>query len=46
MPGHLTKAAKFDIADTNCALLGSDLEKNVKKAAAEKEEAYIYSLYH
>eukprot|EP00128_Syssomonas_multiformis_P010037 Colp12_sorted_trinity150504_noHs@21067 len=36
----MLKAKKFDIADSNIALLGSDLEKKVKLAAAETEAAW------
>jgi gelsolin len=31
---------KLDISETNCALLGSDLEKKVKLAAAQQEPAW------
>lgn len=36
----MLKQKQYDIAETNIALLGSDLEKNVKLAAAETEEAW------
>lgn len=36
----LRKAKKYDWKDSNLALFGSDVEKNVKKAAAETEEAW------
>ncbi|KAL9956018.1 hypothetical protein ACROYT_G037435 [Oculina patagonica] len=36
----LTKAKKYDWKDSNLALFGSDLEKNVKRAAAGTEKAW------
>ncbi|PRP81887.1 hypothetical protein PROFUN_08751 [Planoprotostelium fungivorum] len=36
----LRKQTKYNIADTNIALLGSDLEKKVREAAAKKEAAW------
>jgi gelsolin len=36
----MQKPKKYNIADTNIANLGSDLEKNVRKAAAEGEPAW------
>jgi len=36
----LTKPKEYNIADSNIANLGSELEKNVKKAAAETEQAW------
>lgn len=36
----MQKAKKFDIEDSNIALLGSKLEKDVKLAAAQTEEAW------
>jgi len=36
----MLKPRKFDIEDSNIANLGSDLEKKVKKAAAETEDAW------
>jgi len=36
----MQKAKKYNIEDSNIALLGSDLEKNVKKASAETEQAW------
>jgi len=36
----MLKPKKYDIAESNIALLGSDLEKQVKHAAAEKEPAW------
>jgi gelsolin len=36
----MLKPRKFDIADSNIANLGSDLEKKVKHAASEKEDAW------
>ena len=36
----LRKAKKYDWKDSNLALFGSDLERNVKKAAAETETAW------
>lgn len=36
----MLKARKFDIEDSNIALLGSDIEKKVKLAAAETEQAW------
>ncbi|XP_059150418.1 gelsolin-like protein 2 [Physella acuta] len=36
----LVKAKKYDWKDSNLALFGSDLEKNVKKASASMEEAW------
>ncbi|XP_067684710.1 gelsolin-like protein 2 [Haliotis asinina] len=36
----LIKAKKYDWKDTNLALFGSDLEKNVKKESAEAEAAW------
>eukprot|EP00916_Digyalum_oweni_P002067 GHVL01003862.1.p1 GENE.GHVL01003862.1~~GHVL01003862.1.p1 ORF type:complete len:368 (+),score=31.17 GHVL01003862.1:407-1510(+) len=36
----LRKAKKYDWKDSNLALFGSDLEKNVKKASASTEEAW------
>lgn len=36
----MLKPRKFDIADSNIANLGSDLEKKVKHAAAEGEDAW------
>jgi len=36
----MLKQQKIDIADTNIALLGSELEKKVRLAAAETEEAW------
>nr|KAG5705616.1 hypothetical protein BaRGS_034814 [Batillaria attramentaria] len=36
----LRKAKKYDWKDSNLALFGSDLEKNVKKEAASTEEAW------
>lgn len=36
----LVKAKKYDWKDSNLALFGSDLEKNVKKASASTEEAW------
>jgi len=36
----LRKAKKYDWKDSNLALFGSDLEKNVKKASAETEIAW------
>lgn len=36
----MQKAKEYNIADSNIALLGSDLEKQVKKAAAETEVAW------
>ncbi|XP_076469091.1 gelsolin-like protein 1 isoform X2 [Babylonia areolata] len=36
----LVKAKKYDWKDSNLALFGSDTEKEVKKAAAEKEPAW------
>jgi len=37
---HLTKAVKYDIKDSNIALLGSDLEKKVREHAGDKESAW------
>jgi len=34
------KPKEYNIADSNIAMLGSDLEKSVKKAAAETEQAW------
>ncbi|KAI3645776.1 hypothetical protein MP228_008704 [Amoeboaphelidium protococcarum] len=39
MPGFV-KSKKYDIADSNIALLGSDLEKKVKQNAASSENAW------
>ena len=36
----MQKAKQYDWQDSNMALFGSDLEKNVKKASAETEEAW------
>jgi len=36
----MLKPPKFNIEESNIALLGSDLEKKTKKAAAETEEAW------
>ncbi|KAI0081532.1 actin regulatory protein [Panus rudis PR-1116 ss-1] len=36
----LTKPARYNIEDTNIALLGSDLEKNVREHAGDKEAAW------
>jgi len=36
----MLKPRKFDIEDSNIALLGSDLDKKVRKAAAETEDAW------
>jgi len=36
----MLKPATYNIADSNIAMLGSDLEKKVKAAAAEKEPAW------
>lgn len=36
----MIKAKKFDIEDSNIALLGSDLDKKARKAAADKEPAW------
>mmetsp|Transcript_13922 Transcript_13922/g.15380 ORF Transcript_13922/g.15380 Transcript_13922/m.15380 type:complete len:369 (-) Transcript_13922:111-1217(-) len=36
----MLKAKKFNLADSNLSLFGSDVEKNIKKAAAESEEAF------
>jgi gelsolin len=36
----LVKAKEYDWKDSNLALFGSDLERNVKKASAETEEAW------
>ena len=36
----MQKAKKYDWKDSNLALFGSDLEKNVKKASAETEIAW------
>jgi len=36
----LTKPKTYNISDSNIANLGSDLEKKVKAAAAEKEPAW------
>ncbi|XP_044184185.1 gelsolin-like protein 2 [Acropora millepora] len=36
----LRKAKNYDWKDSNLALFGSDIEKNVKKAAAETEKAW------
>ncbi|CAH1784269.1 unnamed protein product [Owenia fusiformis] len=41
MPGKgLRKAKKYDWKDSNLALFGSDLEKNVKKTSASGEQAW------
>ncbi|KAF7299739.1 Actin-binding protein [Mycena chlorophos] len=37
---HLTKPTTYNIADSNIALLGSDLEKRVREAAGDKEPAW------
>ncbi|KAL1729682.1 hypothetical protein EV714DRAFT_212436 [Schizophyllum commune] len=37
---HLTKPQVYNIEDTNIALLGSDLEKNVREHAGDKEPAW------
>lgn len=37
---HLTKPTKYNIEDSNIALLGSDLEKNVREHAGDKEPAW------
>jgi len=37
---HLTKPTTYDIKDSNIALLGSDLEKHVREAAGDKEQAW------
>lgn len=36
----LRKAKQYDWKDSNLALFGSDVEKNIKKASAETEEAW------
>ena len=36
----MQKAKKYDWKDSNLALFGSDLEKNIKKASAETEVAW------
>ncbi|KAI0354865.1 fragmin60 [Trametes cingulata] len=36
----LTRPTKYNIEDTNIALLGSDLEKNVRQHAGDKEPAW------
>ena len=36
----MQKAKKYDWKDSNLALFGSDLERNVKKASAETEKAW------
>ncbi|XP_067937826.1 gelsolin-like protein 2 isoform X2 [Watersipora subatra] len=36
----LRKAKEYDWKDSNMALFGSDVEKNIKKASAETEEAW------
>jgi gelsolin len=38
--GGMRKARKYDLANTNIAGLGTDLEKAVKQAAAEGEKAW------
>ncbi|KAK0464332.1 fragmin60 [Desarmillaria tabescens] len=37
---HLTKPPKYDIKDSNIALLGSDLEKRVREHAGDTEPAW------
>ncbi|KAH9931681.1 fragmin60 [Epithele typhae] len=37
---HLTKATQYNIEDSNIALLGSDLEKNVRAHAGDREVAW------
>ena len=39
----MQKAKKYDFKDSNMALVGSDLDRETKKAAAEKEKAWIGS---
>jgi len=39
----MQKAKKYDFKDSNMALVGSDLDRDTKKAAAEKEKAWIGS---
>ncbi|KAJ3825446.1 fragmin60 [Lentinula raphanica] len=40
MEPYLTKPTKYDIEDSNIALLGSDLEKRVREHAGDKELAW------
>ncbi|KAJ4501291.1 fragmin60 [Lentinula lateritia] len=40
MNEHLTKPTKYDIEDSNIALLGSDLEKRVREHGGDKETAW------
>ncbi|KAJ3731195.1 fragmin60 [Lentinula guzmanii] len=40
METHLTKPTKYDIEDSNIALLGSDLEKRVREHGGDKELAW------
>ncbi|KAI0789581.1 fragmin60 [Abortiporus biennis] len=40
MPELLTQPTKYNIEDSNIALLGSDLEKNVREHAGDKELAW------
>ncbi|KAF8524963.1 fragmin60 [Gautieria morchelliformis] len=37
---HLTKPERYNIEDTNIALLGSELEKRVREQAGDKESAW------
>ncbi|TDL22195.1 fragmin60 [Rickenella mellea] len=37
---HLTKPERYDIEDSNIALLGSELEKNVREHGGDKEAAW------
>ena len=36
----MLKQKKYDWQDTNMALFGSDIEKNIKKASAESEDQW------
>ncbi|KAJ4482368.1 fragmin60 [Lentinula aciculospora] len=40
MESHLTKPTKYNIEDSNIALLGSDLEKRVREHGGDKEAAW------
>lgn len=40
---HLTKLTQYNIEDSNIALLGSDLEKNVREHGGDKEAAWEHA---
>ncbi|KAI0260687.1 fragmin60 [Gloeopeniophorella convolvens] len=40
---HLTKPAKYNIADSNIALLGSDIEERVREHAGDTERAWEHA---